>query len=70
VRLVILYTGQRLSDLASLTWSQIDLDRDEIRIKTRKTSKALLIPIATPLREHLLSQATSDNPRNPVHPRA
>jgi integrase len=65
-----LYTGQRLSDLASLTWSQIDLERDEIRIKTRKTSKGLLIPIAAPLREHLLSQTTSDNPRSPVHPRS
>jgi hypothetical protein len=63
-----LYTGQRLSDLASLTWSQIDLDRDEIRIKTRKTSKPLLIPVAQPLREHLLTQATSDNPKAPAHP--
>jgi integrase len=44
-----------LSDLASLSWSQIDLKRDEIRIKTRKTSKGLLIPIAQPLREHLLA---------------
>jgi integrase len=65
-----LYTGQRLSDLASLTWSQIDLDRDEIRITTRKTAKPLLIPIAAPLREHLLSQATGDNPKAPVHPSA
>ena len=65
-----LYTGQRLSDLANLTWSQIDLDRDEIRISTRKTGKTLLLPIAQPLRDHLLAQATSDNPRSPVHPRA
>jgi integrase len=66
-----LYTGQRLSDLANLTWSQIDLERDEIRLTTRKTFKPLpLIPIAAPLREHLLSQATSDNPRSPVHPRS
>jgi integrase len=65
-----LYTGQRLSDLASLTWSQIDLDRDEIRITTRKTGKTLLIPVAQPLREHLLTLAGGDNPRAPVHPRA
>jgi integrase len=65
-----LYTGQRLSDLASLTWSQIDLDRDEIRMTTRKTGKTLLLPIAQPLREHLLAKATSDNPRSPVHLRA
>jgi integrase len=65
-----LYTGQRLGDLAALTWSQIDLQRNEIRLTTRKTGKALLIPIATPLREHLLSLASGDNPRSPVHPRA
>jgi integrase len=64
-----LYTGQRLGDLALLTWSQIDLDRDEIRLTTRKTSKRLLIPIAAPLREHLLAIA-GDDPRAPVHPRA
>jgi integrase len=65
-----LYTGQRLGDLACLTWSQIDLDRDEIAITTRKTGKRLLVPIAAPLREHLLTLASGDNPRSPVHPRA
>jgi integrase len=65
-----LYTGQRLSDLASLTWSQIDLERDEIRLTTRKTGKSLLIPIAQPLREHLLTLASGDNPKVPVHPRS
>jgi len=53
-----LYTGQRLSDLVSLTWSQIDLERDEIRLTTHKTGKSLLIPIAAPLREHLLALAS------------
>jgi integrase len=65
-----LYTGQRLADLATLTWSQIDLERDEIRLTTRKTGKQLLIPIAAPLREHLSTLASGDNPRSPVHPRA
>jgi integrase len=65
-----LYTGQRLSDLASLSWAQIDLERDEIRLTTRKTAKALLIPIAQPLREHLLGMADDDDPKAPVHPRS
>jgi integrase len=64
-----LYTGQRLSDLATLSWAQIDLERDEIVLTTRKTDKRLLIPIAAPLREHLLTIA-GDNPRAPIHPRA
>ena len=53
-----------------LTWAQIDLERDEIALTTRKTGKSLLIPIAAPLREHLLSLPSGDNPRSPVHPRA
>ena len=65
-----LYTGQRLGDLASLTWAQIDLTRDEIALTTRKTGKRLLVPIAAPLHEHLLSLPASDNPRAPVHPHA
>ena len=64
-----LYTGQRLGDLALLTWLQIDLERDEIRMRACKTDKLLLIPIAAPLREHLLAIA-GDDPRAPVHPRS
>ncbi len=65
-----LYSAQRIGDLALLTWSQIDLERDEIRLTSRKTGKQLLIPIAAPLREHLLALSAGDNPRAPVHPRA
>ncbi len=65
-----LYTGQRLGDLASLTWARIDLERNEIRLTTQKTSKPLLIPMAAPLREHLLNLECGDNPRSPVHPNA
>jgi integrase len=65
-----LYTGQRLSDLAALTWNSIDLERDEIRLTTRKTGKALLIPMAAPLHKHLLGLPAADNPKAPVHPNA
>ena len=65
-----LYTGQRLGDLAALRWPQIDLERDEIRLTTRKTDKSLIIPLAAPLREHILSLPAADNPKAPVHPRA
>ena len=63
-----LYTGQRLGDLAALTWAQIDLERDEIALTTRKTGKRLLVPIAEPLREHIMGLAVQDNPRDPVAP--
>ena len=35
-----LYTGQRLADIAALTWTQVDLSRNEIRLTTRKTGKS------------------------------
>jgi integrase len=50
-----LYTGQRLADLATFRWENIDLARNEIRIKTRKTGKRLSIPIAPPLKTHIES---------------
>jgi integrase len=65
-----LYTGQRLADIALLRWSQIDLERDEIRFVVRKTKKRLTIPIAAPLREHLLSYPKPDRLQAPVHPEA
>jgi integrase len=65
-----LYTGQRLADLALLTWSNVDLDRGEIRLTTRKTGRRLTIPIAGPLREYLVSLSGSDDLAAPLHPRS
>jgi integrase len=65
-----LYTGQRLGDIAALTWSNVDLERNVIRLTTRKTGKTIAIPIAEPLRTHILTLPTYDNPREPLHPRA
>jgi integrase len=65
-----LYTGQRLADIATLKWEQIDLERDEIRFFIRKTKKRLTVPIAQPLREHLLELPAPDKPYSPVHPEA
>jgi integrase len=65
-----LYTGQRLADIATLTWDHVDLSRNEIRLKTRKTAKRLTIPIAAPLRTHLDSLAVAGERGNPIHPRA
>jgi integrase len=65
-----LYTGQRLADLASLTWDQVDLRCNEIRLTTRKTGKRLLIPIAGPLRTHIESLQVPDKLGIPVHERA
>lgn len=65
-----LYTGQRLGDLVRLTWANIDLEQEVIRLTTGKTGKRLSIPIAAPLRDHITSLSGSDDPRAPLHPRA
>jgi integrase len=64
------YTGQRLSDVATLTWANIDVERDELRLVTRKTDRAVVIPLPSPLRRHVAQLPSADNPNAPIHPRA
>ena len=65
-----LYTGQRLGDLARLTWQNVDLASDEIRFVSRKTGRTMIIPIALPLRAQIEKLPAGDDPRQPLHPRA
>lgn len=65
-----LYSGQRLSDLASLTWVNVDLVRGELRLETRKTGRRMILPLAAPLRKHIESLPVGDKPDMPLHPRA
>ena len=65
-----LYTGQRLADLATLRWSNVDLVKGEIRLRTRKTDKVMILPIAAPLRRYLEGLPSSDDMSTPLHPRA
>ncbi len=65
-----LYTGQRLADLASLTWANLDLGRNEIRLETRKTGRRMILPMAAPLRRHIEALSAGDKPDAPIHARA
>ena len=65
-----LYTGQRLGDLARLTWQGVDLERDELRLVTSKTGRQQIIPLAVPLRRHVETLPAGDDPKQPLHPRA
>jgi integrase len=69
------YTGGRLSDLARLTWSNVDLSQNKkvirfMQKKTKgKTPKAKVeIPIHDALEEYLLSRPISDAPTAPLFP--
>jgi len=65
-----LYTGQRIGDIARLTWENVDLDRAEIRLITGKTGRHQTIPMASPLKRHLKSMPAGDDPAQPIHPEA
>ena len=65
-----LYTGQRLADIASLKWENVDLKQKEIRLRTRKTGKALVLPIAQPLLNDLTPRSKGTQPHQTIHPKA
>ena len=66
-----LYTGQRLGDIATLRWNNLDLARGELRLSTRKTGKAIVLPLAASLRKQIECLSTSSNePSAPVYPKA
>jgi integrase len=60
------YTGQRLGDIAALTWAQVDLQTEQVTFTPRKTGKTRQVPIAAPVLVWLLEQKASDDPRAPV----
>jgi integrase len=65
-----LYTGQRLGDIARLCWTNVDLQREEIRFVTRKTGRSMIIPLHPVLIEYLESLEASDDPDLPVFPKS
>ena len=64
-----LYTGQRLGDIATLTWQNVDLQRGELRLVTSKTGRRQIIPLAEPLLRYIDSLPAGDKPDAPLFPR-
>jgi integrase len=65
-----LYTGQRLNDVACLTWSQLDLSKNRISFVTRKTDKRLEMALAKALADFFETLPSSDDPKSYVFPKA
>jgi len=57
-----LYLGQRLGDLAKLTWRAVNLDTGEIAFTARKTGRRIVLPLVQPLSDYLSALPASDNP--------
>jgi hypothetical protein len=64
------YTGMRLGDVSLLKWENVDLSARELRFKTEKTGREMIVPIAEALHRHLVEIAGNDDPRAPLFPRA
>jgi integrase len=64
-----LYHGLRLGDVASLCWTNVVLEARELRFKTEKANREMVIPIAEPFYRYLLEIA-GDDARGPLFPRA
>jgi integrase len=65
-----LYLGQRLGDLAKLTWRSINLDTGEISFTTRKTGRRINIPMMPPVLDYLTTLPVNDNPNAFIFPKA
>jgi integrase len=65
-----LYTGQRLGDVAQMTWQQVDLANEQISFVTQKTGKRLAFRIAKPLADYLTQLPSSDQADAYVFPKA
>ena len=59
--MVLLHTGLRASDAGNLTWTDIDLEKNFIRVIQEKTDRRLTIPINDSLRNYLLDYATESS---------
>src|SRR5215475_4957110 len=65
-----LYLGQRLGDLAKLTWRAVNFEAGEIAFTTRKTGRRIVLPLVQPLIDYLTMLPASDNPNAYIFPRA
>ena len=65
-----LYTGQRLKDIALLTWANLNLDEGIIRFSTSKTGRRQEIPVAPPVQAYLDTLPVTGDPQAPLFPHA
>jgi integrase len=65
-----LYLGQRLGDLARLTFRAVDSENGEIAFSTIKTGRRIVLPLVQPLVDYLSSLPASDNPSAYIFPNA
>ncbi len=63
-----IYTGLRLGDIQALTWANLDLQAKELTIRTQKTGRVQILPLARPLLAHIETLPAGDDPKAPLCP--
>ena len=63
-----LYTGQRIGDLARLTWNAVDLQERELRFVSRKTGRRMAVPLAQTVIDYLAGLEAGDDANAPIFP--
>jgi len=66
--LAAFYTGQRLRDLADLTWGKVDLAKRMIFLSQNKGDAGVAIPLHADLLDYFLSVPSVDDPKAAVFP--
>src|SRR5262249_40787411 len=65
-----LYIGQRLRDLARLTWRAVNLETNEIAFTAKKTGRRIVLPLLQPLVDYLSELPANDNPNAFIFPQS
>ena len=63
-----LYLGQRLGDLAKLTWRAVNFETGEIAFTAHMTGRRIVLPLVKPLIDYLTALPASDNPNAYIFP--
>ena len=64
------YTGQRLGDIAQLTWENLNLAQGELKLVTTKGKRQQILPLSKPLLNYFDALPAGDNPKQPLFPAA
>lgn len=65
-----LYSGQRLSDIVSITFAQIDIQNSQLSFLTKKTGRRVDLPLLQPLQNYIAAIPASDDPTAYLFPNA
>ena len=64
------YSGHRLTDIALLTWENLDLVNENLNFQTKKTNRSMDLQLHKRLKEYFDKIPAGDDPKAPLFPTA